>query len=43
MHILLILLLLWLILRSFARSILTVVFWLVVAGLIVEMVEALIH
>ena len=43
MHILLILLLLWLILRGFARSILTVVLCLVVAGLIVEMVEALIH
>ena len=43
MHILLILILLWLVVRFFGRSILTVVLWLVLVGLIAEFVEALFH
>ena len=43
MHVLLILVLLWLLLRGFRRSIVTIVLWLVLVGLIAEFVEVLVH
>jgi len=43
MHVLLILVLLWLLLRGFGRSIVTIVLWLVLVGLIAEFVEVVIH